>query len=349
MTKSVTLYIRGEINNNEHRTPIVPTDIPALLNRGFIIYLEGSNNRIYKNEEYITEGATLTNVKWYHPLFKDAYIVGIKKLNEIDKLANHKHIYFSHSYKNQADSKEILNAFSKSKSLLYDFEFFLDEKNERLISFGFYAGIVGCLLGLLQYLEKKVNNRNLTNLSSHSFEIENVKDSIRNNIHLLKTLKISIVGTGRCGQGASSALHSLGLHSEYFAREDEKSTLKEYDIVYNCITLDDDSKDIWFSKQTEFSKPIIIVDISCDCAKVNNPIAIYSQETSWKTPVFSYNKFVDIIAISNLPSLVPKDSSDYFSKKFVDLLLDMKGDTWHKNENIFREKILDFNKSDSVY
>lgn len=338
MTKRIALYIRGEINNNENRTPIVPKDVPILLHRGFIVYVERSNSRIYKNDEYLTEGAILTNKKWFDPLFKDAYIVGIKKMNNMENLSNHKHIYFSHSYKNQIDSYEILNAFSKGESLLYDFEFFLDENNERLISFGFYAGIAGCILGLMQYLEKKENNRNIANLHSFSFDFENIKDSIRNNI---KTQKIAIVGNGRCGRGVSETLHSFGIYPEYFAREDDKSNLKEYDIVYNCINLDDDSKSIWFSKQTSFSKPIIIVDISCDCTKPNNPIAIYDKETSWETPIFSYNKFVDIIAISNLPSLIPKDSSDYFSKKFVELLLDMDGETWCKNKKIFFEKILD--------
>jgi NAD/NADP transhydrogenase alpha subunit len=36
------------------------------------------------------------------------------------------------------------------------------------------------------------------------------------------------------------------------------------------------------------------------------------------------NEFVDIISISNLPSLMPKESSDYFSEKCVELLLNFK-------------------------
>ncbi len=339
MTKTTGLYIRSEMNNNEHRTPIVPSDIPLLLNSGFIVYLEGSNNRIYKNEEYITEGAIVTNVKWYHPMFNDSYIVGLKKLHKINKLSNHKHIYFSHSYKNQAESNEILNTFFKSKSTLYDFEFFLDENNERIISFGFYAGIVGCFLGLLQCVEKKVNNRNIENLNASTFESESIKDSIKNNIHLLKTLEIVIIGNGRCGKGVSNVLDSFGIKPVYFKREEDKSNVKDYDLIYNCIALDNESKEVWFSKQTEFSKPIIIVDISCDYAKANNPIAIYNKETTWENPVFSYNEVVDIIAIDNLPSLMPRESSIHFSQKFVELLLDMKNNTWRKNEAIFREKI----------
>lgn len=335
------LYIRGEINNNERRTPIVPTDIPLLLSRGFIVYVESSNNRIYKNDEYLTEGAILTTKEWCDPLFKDAYIVGIKKINNMENLSNHTHVYFSHSYKNQIGSHEILNAFSKGESLLYDFEFFLDENNKRLISFGFYAGISGCILGLTQYLEKTANNRNITNIDSFSFDLETIKDLVKNSTTLLKTQKIAIIGNGRCGRGVSETLHSLGICPEYFTREDDKSNLKEYDIIYNCITLDDDSKSIWFSNQTEFSKPIIIVDISCDCTKPNNPIAIYDKETTWETPVFSYNKFVDIIAISNLPSLIPRESSTHFSNKFVELLLDMEGESWSKNKKIFFEKMLD--------
>lgn len=62
-------------------------------------------------------------------------------------------------------------------------------------------------------------------------------------------------------------------------------------------------------------------------------------------PIYSYNGFIDIIAVNNLPSLLPRESSIYFSKKLVQLLLhitpfiDIKSEVWAKNERIFYEKI----------
>ena len=86
--------------------------------------------------------------------------------------------------------------------------------------------------------------------------------------------------------------------------------------------MDKHSTDIWFDKNTVFENPIIIVDISCDCSKPNNPIQIYDNPTSWSEPVYNYNEMVSIIAINNLPSLLPKDSSDYFSGVFTELILE---------------------------
>lgn len=339
MTKTRALYIRKEINVNEKRTPIIPSDISKLLNDGFIVYIEASTNRIYKNEEYVTEGAILTTNKWYDPLFKDAYIVGIKNFDNMEKLDNHKHIYFSHSYKNQRGSSEILQEFAKGKGLIYDFEFFLDEQNKRVISFGFYAGIAGGFLGLLQHFEKNMNIKNISSLSCETFDGEKIKNKIGCNLKFFDNLKIAIIGKGKCGQGVASVLNMFELKIDWFGKEDDKSTLNAYDIIYNCINLSVSSREIWFSDATDFSKKIIIVDISCDCTKINNPIAIYSKETSWETPVFSYNEYVDIIAIDNLPTLLPKESSNYFSKKFVELLIDAENDSWKKNKQIFYEKI----------
>jgi alanine dehydrogenase len=95
------------------------------------------------------------------------------------------------------------------------------------------------------------------------------------------------------------------------------------------------SHETWFHNKTIFKKPIIIVDISCDYNNPNNPIKIYEEATSWEEPVYSYNKYVDIIAINNLPSLLPKDSSNEFSKILVELLLNFNNSVWENNKNIF--------------
>jgi saccharopine dehydrogenase (NAD+, L-lysine-forming) len=122
--------------------------------------------------------------------------------------------------------------------------------------------------------------------------------------------------------------------------------LNEFDILFNCILLDKNYNKIWFNEETIFKKNIIIVDISCDFTKQNNPIQLYNKNTTFELPVYSYNEFVDIIAIDNLPSLLPKDSSDYFSEKFTELLIDYKNDRnnyWCNNKKIFLEVLDNIN------
>ena len=63
MERVLLIYIRSELNSDEHRCPIIPNDIPLLIHVGYIIYVESSKNRIYSDEEYEKNGAIITNKK----------------------------------------------------------------------------------------------------------------------------------------------------------------------------------------------------------------------------------------------------------------------------------------------
>jgi len=339
---SIILYIRNERNINEHRTPLIPRHVKDLINNGFIIYIQSSVHRIYTDLEYTLVGATITNKCWHDSLFNNALIIGLKDFINLHKLSYHTHIYFSHCYKNQLYSERILDAFAKSNSCIYDFEYFLNKDNKRIIAFGYYAGLVGCVLGLNQYYNKINNKSNINNLlpwNSYKEMINTIQLKIDNK------LKICIIGsTGRCGLGVQYILKELNLPFDIINKDDliNEDILRKYDLIYNCILLDEKYNKIWFDKNTNFNKSIIIVDISCDYSKVNNPILLYNNATNWIEPVYNYNKFADIIAIDNLPSLLPKESSDSFSYTFFNLLLEYAEDPnnyWINNRNVFLTKI----------
>jgi len=333
MDKPLLIYMRAELNPNEYRCPIVPNDIKQLIEHGYITYVESSTNRIYSDDEYIKNGAIITNKKWYSDEFKKGIIVGLKELFNLDKLSEHIHVYFSHSYKNQNNSKEILEAFKKSNSIIYDFEYFLNNKNKRIIAFGFHAGYVGCCLGLLQYFTKKTKDENINNLKIWNSYSELLKDVKR---IYNKNIEIAIIGAnGKSGSCVFNILDYLGIKCTKYNRNDNKVHLESFDIIYNCIKLDINFDETWLDNTTDFRKPLTIVDISCDYTRINNPIKIYNKSTSWEEPVISFNKYVDIIAIDNLPSLLPKDSSDDFSKIFVKLLLNYNNQEWISNKNMY--------------
>ena len=334
------IYLRCEINSNEKRTPIIPDDIPKLLYNGFVIYVESSPNRIYSDTDYLNEGAIITNKPWFHPDFQYALIIGLKDIIDLDKLSNHKHLYFSHSYKNQYNSQDILNAFFNSKSIIYDFEYFYNSDKKRLISFGYYAGITGAIITLFHFYLKQIGSQ-LSKLS-HWNNFYFVLMELLNKKSVFENISIGIIGAnGNCGTGVTFVLNKLGLSYNNYSRNSDKSNLKSNDILFNCIVLHELSTEIWFDKETVFDKNIVISDISCDYSKTNNPINIYSENTTWENPVFQYNNFVDIIAINNLPSLLPKESSNFFSSKCVDLLNDIHNDEnlyWKNNEMVFYDK-----------
>ena len=337
MGNPTLIYLRAELNPNEYRCPIVPQSINYLIQYGFIIYVESSNSRIYKDIEYEKVGAIITKDPWYNEKFKSSLIIGLKELSHMEKLSSHKHIYFSHSYKNQLNSEIILKAFAKSNSIIYDYEFLLDKNNKRIIAFGFYAGFIGCCLGLIQY-GKKEKNKNINNLYPFKSK-KDLLDVVQK--YIKKSLKIVVIGSnGRCGSGVINVLDYFNLEYIKLNREDSKNNLEQYDIIFNCIVLEKKLNETWISSETNFSKNLVIVDISCDYNSINNPIKIYNNTTTWKDPVYCYNDKVDVISINNLPSLLPKDSSDEFSEILVKLLVNFNNNSiWKNNEQYYYDII----------
>jgi len=338
------IYLRNESNINEFRTPLIPIHVKKLVELGYTVYIQYSVHRIYSNNEYEKHGGIITNKEWHDEQFKNGLIIGLKDFKNIEYLEKHTHIYFSHSYKNQENSDNILSMFKKSDSTLYDFEYFTDEDNSRLVSFGFYAGIVGCILGLLQYQNKIINNKNISNL--RPFESLSSIMSVINKYDY-SNIKMCIIGVnnikfknGLCSNGVKYILNDLNIEYTTFGRQDNKRNLESFDIIFNCINLDINYNEIWFDDNINYYKYNLIVDISCDYSKPNNPIKIYNKNTTWNEPIYSYNNIVDIIAINNLPSLLPKESSEDFSCGFLNLLINKDYyKYWIKNKNIYTKII----------
>jgi len=320
------IWIRRETFYNEARCPLTPEGVGMLVKIGFTVIVESCITRCYSDGEFEKHGARLTKDPWY--VAKDYLIIGLKELLHLEKLDHHRHLYFSHSFKHQKDSELILQAFNKSNSLLFDLEYFL-ENNERIIAFGYWAGIVGAVLGLAQFYLK------LSGLELHSLNYFDSLEKLFEIINLDRNInpKICLIGpNGRSGRGVSTILKRLGLKCTELSRNDLKDNLQDFDILYNCIFLQK-NVGIWLDDNTRFTKNMVITDISCDYTHPYNPIRLYNHATTWEKPVYKYNKFVDIIAIENLPSLLPKESSDDFSSTLVRILATLPDDENHYWKN----------------
>lgn len=347
------LFIRAETYPNESRVALVPKDIQHLNSKGFTVWVERSVTRVIPDSEFQTVGCILTDANWWSQE-SDVLIIGLKELRELDKLDRHTHIYFSHSYKGQTGSRAILEAFSKSNSVLYDFEYFLNVDKTRCLAFGFYAGVVGAALGLKQYSMKKKNQTLHDTLSSRSEETVRTL-TIGDRMGDLKpwtsfddmiawvgsaeeTPSVAIIGNGRCSKGVQHILTIFKIPFTLIHRQDLVDPYA-YDMLFNCITLNEEYRDIWV--QTNHSKDLLIVDVSCDYSRPNNPIPLYTKATSWLNPVFECSQHVSVIAIENLPSLLPLDASIEFSKLFTDLLLRYGDSCWKDNLRLYGEKKID--------
>lgn len=336
------LVIRREYKLNEYRVPIIPVDCLKLLNN-FTIYVESSIDRCFRDELYKNCGCILIDDYTKHNFNKEeTLIIGLKDLDyNKDILLSYKHLYFSHTFKNQLNSSEILSSFKNEGGIIYDLEYLVDDKNKRLIAFGFWAGFIGTATSLLQFYYKSINKELINLAPKDDYKI--LIDELKNYRDYYKSIEIGIIGiNGRCGQGCKYLLDKLDIKYIGYSRGDLLDSLINHDIIINCIKLEKDTEFtlISYNNLGDFKKLSIINDVSCDITAVNNPIKLDYQLTTFNNPIYKYNKQLDIICIDNLPSLLPINSSTEFSNKLTELIIDINSNIiWENLENLYYDKI----------
>ena len=90
----------------------------------------------------------------------------------------------------------------------------------------------------------------------------------------------------------------------------------------------------------------VIGDIACDPDSDYNPIPIYSAPTTWHKPGLNISSHppLDVMAIDNLPSLLPKESSIDFAEQlfpYLMQLVDKNRGVWQRAKQVFKSKLLE--------
>src|SRR5688572_26541561 len=145
----VNVWIRSESRGTERRAPVVPADVPLLLDAGFEVTVEDSPQRIFTTEEYAVAGASVVGEDTWRDAPHDAYVLGIKELPDEPASLRHQHIYFAHAFKGQEEARRTLDRFRTGGGRLLDIEYLTDKDGNRVVALGYWAGYVGAALGML--------------------------------------------------------------------------------------------------------------------------------------------------------------------------------------------------------
>lgn len=126
----------------------------------------------------------------------------------------------------------------------------------------------------------------------------------------------------------------------------------EADIFVNCIYLSKPIPKFVTSESIaaagDARRLSVVVDVSCDTTNPHNPIPIYSINTTFPEPTVEVDtKGVGhrctVISIDHLPTLLPRESSEQFSKDLLPSLLQFpqrdSALVWVNAEKLFREKL----------
>jgi len=283
-------------------------------------FIEKSDIRCFSDLEYEEMG-----LKVVTDLSNCDVLIGVKEV-PIEKLIdNKKYFFFSHTIKKQPYNKKLLQQIIKKNIELFDHETIVDNNNNRLIGFGYYAGVIGAYNGLRAY-----------GLKNHTFSIPkaiDLKDRQEFN-SILKSLsipnmKILLTGKGRVGSGTKEVLDFLKI-KEVSAQDFINETYNE-SVYVNIDVLDynySDSientvsnfynypekfrstfskflsvSDIYFAghyhnpkapklitlddiKNPDFNVQVI-ADISCD---IDGPIACTIRPSTIENPTYGFHK-----------------------------------------------------------
>ena len=177
------------------------------------IQVESSPNRCFLDKEYEKEG-----IKVVKDISHATILLGIKEVPIAQLIAGKTYLFFSHTKKEQSFNQKLFHAMMDKEVTLIDYECLEHEDGQRLIGFGFFAGIVGAHNGIMSY-----GNR------TRDFHLGRVKD-VKDYMELVHTyfglklpnIKIAVTGSGRVAHGIIEIMNLMDVQQiepdEYVSR-----------------------------------------------------------------------------------------------------------------------------------
>jgi len=348
------LWLRAETKPLEERVALTLNVAEQLLDEGFKITVEKSEQSAISSDKYRAVGCDIQPAHSWKQAPKDVIILGLKELSEDNFSLIHNHIHFAHVYKNQHGWQSFLQRFVEGKGQLFDLEYLIDENKRRIAAFGYWAGFAGAAVALKAF-SGRCQNLNpvlgkLTSSPNQKALVDEIKTLLSKNN---RTLKMLVIGAkGRSGRGAVEMAKMAGVNVTQWDIDETKAggpfpQLLAYDVIVNCVFVQAALPPFLTSEilQQEDRRLAIICDVSCDPYGDYNPLPIYDSCTTFSEPTLRLidgKNPLDLIAIDHLPSLLPVESSEDFCQQLLPHLLqldDLNQGVWQRANDVFVSKL----------
>lgn len=346
------LWVRAEQRANEERVGLTPEGTAQLIAEGMQVSVEESHCRAIPIDGYREAGCRIVAENSWQEAPEEAIIFGLKELPADGTPLRHRHIMFGHAFKGQHEGQIVLQRFRAGGGTLFDLEYLVDDEGRRLAAFGYWAGYAGAALSLQSWLAQQQGSVMPPARVYPSSEA--MLEEIRSELSqcAARQPRAIVIGfRGRAGQGAMDLCQTLNLATTSWDRENTAHggpfpDILEHDIFLNCIFANETTP--VFVPQTALQDEArvlsVIGDISCDPDGDYNPIPLYSEATTWLEPVVRVAEQppLDIMAIDNLPSMLPIEASQDYAAQLLPVLLqldDVDAGAWGKAKAIFRQHV----------
>ncbi|RYD94847.1 MAG: alanine dehydrogenase [Sphingobacteriales bacterium] len=203
----------------DNRVALTPTQCKWIGKQhpGVRVKVQSAPGRCFSDAEYRRAGVEVVS-----ELTDADVLFGIKEVPPQQLIAGKTYLFFSHTKKKQPHNRSLLQTVLERKIRLVDYECLLHDDGQRIIGFGFFAGIVGAHNGMMVY-----GNR------THTFALGRVHQhkTFRKLMHTyfgldLPNVKVVVTGSGRVAQGALEIMNLMQI------REVEKEEFLEREFSY---------------------------------------------------------------------------------------------------------------------
>lgn len=345
------LWVRSESRANEDRTAITPDGVKQLLKAGLQVTVEESPHRVIPTEDYRKAGASIAPEGSWPGAPLDAIILGIKELPEDGSPLPHRHILFGHAYKGQPAGRILLERFKAGNGVLLDLEYLTDDNGRRLAAFGYWAGYVGAAVSLLAWAAQMRGG--ICGPVSVWPSRDALNDAIRAELDATGQPRpdaIVIGAKGRVGSGAADLCKAMGMAVTGWdmaetAHGGPFPEVLDHALFFNCILASPGTPVFVPADAVRPNRKLrVIGDIACDPTSDFSPVKVYDRVTDWDQPALRVadNPPLDVMAIDNLPSLLPLESSLDFAEQLLPLLrtLDNPQDpVWTRAEALYHQHV----------
>lgn len=182
-------------------------------NHAVKIIVQSSPTRCFSDREYAMAG-----IEVKENLHECDILLGIKEV-PIDMLIGGKtYMFFSHTRKKQLHNQALLKSIIAKRITLIDYECLMHDDGQRIIGFGFFAGVVGAHNGMMAY-----GNRTGLYHLDRVYKQRSFRELIHTYFGLrLPNVKIAVTGSGRVAHGVLEIMNLMGIHEvepdEYLTR-----------------------------------------------------------------------------------------------------------------------------------
>jgi saccharopine dehydrogenase (NAD+, L-lysine-forming) len=167
------------------------------------IVVQSSPQRCFTDKEYRSAGVEVAEDMSHCDV-----LFGIKEVPVEELISNKTYLFFSHTKKAQLHNQKLMRAMVEKKITLIDYECLTHDDGQRIIGFGFFAGVVGAHNGMMAF-----GNR------TGAFKLGRVGDvrDYRQLIHTyfglkLPKIKVAVTGSGRVAHGLLEIMNLLGVN-----------------------------------------------------------------------------------------------------------------------------------------